>query len=78
MEKRQIGANVEGTIEANVLVLRIDLSKELGPSKSGKSTLVASTNGNFTLPDGTKIGVNAYRVGSSEMDTQGIHSAGAR
>ena len=62
MEKRSIGSNVEATIEANVLVLRIDLSKKLGPSKSGKTTLIATTNGNAQLPDGSRIGVNVYRT----------------
>ena len=61
MEKRTIGANVEATIADNMLTLVIDLSKTIGPSKSGKTRLVASTNGNATLPDGAKVGVNVYR-----------------
>ena len=62
MEKRSIGANVEATIAGDLLTLVIDLSKTLGPSKSGKTQLVASTNGNATLPDGARLGVNVYRA----------------
>ena len=61
MEKRQIGNNVEASITDNTLTLTIDLKKQLGPSKSGKTLLVATTNGNATLPDGSRIGVNVYR-----------------
>ena len=61
MEKRTIGVNVVATVEANMLTLVIDLSNVIGKSKSGKSTLIASTNGNATLPDGSRIGVNVYR-----------------
>jgi len=39
----------------------IDLSKSLGPSRSGKTMLIASTNGNAALPGGERIGVNVYR-----------------
>jgi hypothetical protein len=61
MEKRTIGNNAEASIANNVLTLVIDLSKELGPSRSGKTNLIASTNGNFALPDGAKVGINVYR-----------------
>jgi len=61
MEKRQIGNNVEASITDNVLTLVIDLKKQLGPSKSGKTQMVATTNGNATLPDGSRIGLNVYR-----------------
>jgi hypothetical protein len=66
METRALGNNIDATIEANVLTLRIDLSKTLGPSKSGKTTLIASTNGNAVLPDGSRVGVNIYRPKAGE------------
>lgn len=54
--------NVETKIEGNKLVITVDLTKDFGKSKSGKSTIVASTGGNVTLPDGkTKLGLNVYR-----------------
>ena len=50
------------TIENEILVIKIDLSKEFGPSKSGKTIIVASTEGNISVPEREeKIGLNLYR-----------------
>ena len=54
--------NVEMTIEGNILIIKVDLTKEFGPSKSGKTIIVASTEGNVAVPDrDEKIGLNVYR-----------------
>lgn len=54
--------NVEFSVEGNILTIKIDLSKEFGLSSSGKNTIVASTEGNVTVPDREeKIGLNVYR-----------------
>ena len=54
--------NIEMTIENETLVIKIDLSKEFGPSKSGKTIIVASTEGNISVPEREeKIGLNLYR-----------------
>lgn len=55
--------NVMMTTENNVLVIRIDLSQNLGVSKSGKSLLIASTGGNVSVPASPeiKLGINCYR-----------------
>lgn len=54
--------NVEIQVEGNILTLRVDLSKEFGPSTSGKTTIVASTEGNVSVPDHeVKVGLNVYR-----------------
>jgi len=57
--------NMDATIEDGFLVLRVDLSRELGPSASKKTTLIASSRGNqkFLMPDGVEafMGVNIYR-----------------
>ena len=42
--------NVEMTVEGTVLTIKVDLSKEFGPSAWGKTTSIASTAGNFTIP----------------------------
>jgi hypothetical protein len=55
------GHNVEVTVDGSRLTIVVDLSKDLGPSRSGKTRLIASTNGNFALPDGSKLGLNVYR-----------------
>ncbi|UUX93112.1 hypothetical protein [Methanoplanus endosymbiosus] len=55
--------NIEMTVEGNILTMKIDISKDFGESKSGKSITIASTEGNISLPDNEdiKIGVNVYR-----------------
>ncbi len=54
--------NVEMTVDGAVLTIKIDLSKEFGPSASGKTIIIASTEGNITVPNREeKIGLNVYR-----------------
>jgi hypothetical protein len=54
--------NVEMKVEGNVLTITVDLSKEFGPSASGKTTIVASTEGNVAVPDREeKVGLNVYK-----------------
>ena len=54
--------NVEMTVEGDILTLKVDLSKEFGPSSSGKTIIVATTEGNVTVPDREeKVGLNVYR-----------------
>jgi len=38
--------NVEMTVEGETLTIKVDLSKDFGKSKSGKTIIVASTEGN--------------------------------
>lgn len=54
--------NVIMTVAGDVLTITIDLKQSFGASASGKTTIVASTAGNVSVPghDGIKIGVNAY------------------
>ena len=54
--------NVEMTVSGNILTIKIDLTKEFGPSASGKTTIIASTEGNITIPEREeKVGLNVYR-----------------
>ena len=54
--------NVEMTIEGTILTIKIDLSKEFGLSASEKNIIIASTEGNVTVPNrDEKIGLNLYR-----------------
>ena len=55
--------NVEMTVNGNVLTIQVDLSKEFGPSSSGKTIIIASTEGNAAIPDReeVKVGLNVYR-----------------
>ena len=50
------------SVEGNVLTITVDLSKECGPSSSGKTIIIASTEGNVSVPDREeKVGLNVYR-----------------
>ncbi len=54
--------NVQMTVAGNILTITVDLTKEFGPSSSGKTIIVASTEGNIAVPEREeKIGLNVYR-----------------
>jgi hypothetical protein len=55
--------NVEMTVARNILTIKIDLTQTHGPSKSGKTTIIASTEGNPSVPNHPeiKIGLNVYK-----------------
>jgi hypothetical protein len=54
--------NVEMTVQGTILMIKVDLSKEFGPSASGKTIIIASTEGNVTIPDRQeKVGLNVYK-----------------
>ena len=54
--------------DEGILTIEIDTTKELGPSASGKSTLIASSSGNASIDVGNeetgerlvKLGLNLY------------------
>mgnify|MGYP000989619893 CR=1 FL=1 len=54
--------NVDMKVDGNLLTITIDLSKNFGRSRSGKSTIIATSAGNKEVP-GTdaKIGLNIYK-----------------
>lgn len=57
--------NIRMEVEGSVLVIRVDLGVDLGPSKSGKTTLIASTEGNVKVPckvpGEPTVGLNVYK-----------------
>ena len=54
--------NVEMKVDGNTLTIKVDLTKEFGPSSSGKTIIIASTEGNVSLADrDEKVGLNVYR-----------------
>jgi hypothetical protein len=54
--------NVELKVEGTTLTITVDLSKDFGPSSSGKTTIIATTEGNVSLPGREeKIGLNIYK-----------------
>ena len=55
--------NVDMTLsENNILIIKVDLSKRLGPSKSGKTILVSTTSGGVPVPgaDNITLSLNVY------------------
>ena len=55
--------NIKMEVKGDILTLTVDLSKTFGPSKSGKTTVIASSLGNQPCPDNeeVKIGLNVYK-----------------
>ena len=55
--------NFETSVDSDKLTIVVDLSKSMGASKSGKSEVIASSQGNITVPgsDNLKLGLNVYR-----------------
>ncbi len=54
--------NVEFSVKGNILTITVDLNKEFGPSSSGKTIIIASTEGNIPLPGRVEVvGLNVYR-----------------
>ena len=51
------------TVEGNILTIKVDLTKDFGPSSSGKTIIIASTEGNISISDSIegKIGLNVYK-----------------
>lgn len=52
--------NIETQVTNNVLTIKVDLTKTFGPSKSGKTIIIASTEGNVRIGDIT-VGLNVYK-----------------
>jgi hypothetical protein len=55
--------NIKVTTKGNLLVIEIDATTDLGASKSGKTRMVASTQGNQKITVAGRdiyLGINAY------------------
>jgi hypothetical protein len=62
-QTKTIGKNISATLEGTTLTLVIDIGKDYGLSSSGKSRIIASSEGNQAAPGDAeiKIGLNIYR-----------------
>jgi hypothetical protein len=58
--------NIKLKVEGDKLVIEVDLKQNFGLSGSGKSIIIASSEGNQSVPDKpeVKIGLNIYRPAS--------------
>ena len=55
--------NVEMSVDGNILTIKVDLTKDFGPSSSGKTIIIASSEGNQSVPgkEAVKIGLNVFK-----------------
>ena len=54
--------NGTALVKGNPLTITVDLTQGFGPSPSGKTIIIASTEGNFPLPERDEVvGLNVYR-----------------
>jgi len=55
--------NIEMSVAGNTLTIKVDITKTFGPSKSGKTTIIASTEGNIGVPtrEEVRVGLNVYK-----------------
>lgn len=55
--------NVKLNVADNKLTIEVDLDQDFGPSSSGKSITIATTEGNVAVPgqEEVKIGLNIYK-----------------
>lgn len=60
--------NIEMAVKGDILTIKVDLSKRFGKSGSGKSIIVASSEGNQLIESTDyKIGLNVYiKAGQEE------------
>ena len=55
--------NIEMNVIGEELIIKVDLSQSFGRSTSGKTIIIASTEGNQSIPgnEEVKIGLNIYK-----------------
>jgi hypothetical protein len=54
--------NVKTEVKVNTLTITVHLSARLGPSSTGKTIIVATSNGSAKVPghEAVKFGLNVY------------------
>jgi hypothetical protein len=62
-ESSDLLRNIEMLVVNGRLILQVDLSQDLGPSKTGKTRLIASSSGNGFIPgyEGVRLSLSVYR-----------------
>ena len=56
--------NVKMSLDGNILTIKVDLTKDFGPSASGKTIMIGSTLGNKQVSrkfPNVRVGVNVYK-----------------
>ena len=56
--------NVTQELKGTILILTVDISQDQGPSKTGKSHIIATTGGIISVKNadnGAKFGLNVFK-----------------
>lgn len=53
--------NIDIKVEKEKMVITVDLTKTHGASKTGKSVIIASSEGNVPVAPGVFMGLNVYK-----------------
>jgi hypothetical protein len=55
--------NITIKVDGEIMKIEIDLAQDFGKSKSGKTLVVASSEGNVPVPDhpNMRLGINVYK-----------------
>ncbi len=55
--------NIEMKVEGDILTIKINLAEDFGASRTGKSRIIASTEGNQPVEGkpGAFVGINCYK-----------------
>jgi len=56
----QVGRNVEVEVNAHLLTITVNLKAPGKPSATGKTLVIASTEGNQAIAPGVYLGLNVY------------------
>ena len=55
--------NIDLDVKGDILTIKVDLSQALGDSKSGKTIMIATSEGNKAIPgrENIKLGLNVFK-----------------
>jgi hypothetical protein len=62
----EIGRNIEYSLDGDKLTLVVDLSAKTQPSSSGKTLIIASSEGNKKVTEDVVVGLNVYRYATKK------------
>ena len=63
--------NIDMKVEGTILTITVDLSKDFGPSSSGKTNIIATTEGNVSIPGrDEKVGLNILQEKNLRSSTR--------
>lgn len=52
--------NIDMKVDGDILTITVDLKQRHGPSASGKTTIIGSTEGAVRLQNGEQVSLNVY------------------